>query len=646
MGCLVHRQIRTILLLFLVVFSLLPGRRVHAQKQQTHDAPRTTGEKIAVHAPPHLFYTRSELTNLTSSIRYIESGHLYPDQGTYLDSLRAKAARTAVGQRLYNLAVVEPEKQQMQGRWNRDDFSAYSGLNINNIVYIRLDPFGTNINDPELKTDKKEIEFLNKTHIRSSEAIIRRYLLFNEGDTISELTLGETERNLRRLQFINDARILVNPLSESDAEVVVITRDSYSTGADISNSHPTKWEASISERNLAGTGHSIELGFPFVERGQNRPGIRVGYNINNIAGTFANLELFLKSVPGERYYGFSLLRDFVSAESDFAGGVTLKEMLTRPDVEAAFTEPANLEFTYQDYWLARAFLIDRYSLSRIIFGVRYIHNNVYSRPEIEPLSYYDMQKYRLWLGSLTFSRQHFSRENFIYNYGRTEDVPYGILASVTAGREINEFKTRNYAGAGFSFGNAPGRFGYLNLSVSGSAFFNSNATEQGGVELSLDYFTPLITGGYWKMRGFARISHTYGFDRYNDEFLTISRDDIITGFRNDSIRGRQRSVLNLETVAFSPVKLYGFRFAFFTFADIAYLGKGIDLIPGTAAIQGIGAGVRIRNDNLVISTFQLRLTWYPTIPPYSDRQSFRVSGESPLRLKGFDAGPPSIVVFR
>ncbi len=116
MGCLVHRQIRTILLLFLVVFSLLPGRRVHAQKQQTHDAPRTTGEKIAVHAPPHLFYTRSELTNLTSSIRYIESGHLYPDQGTYLDSLRAKAARTAVGQRLYNLAVVEPEKQQMQGR--------------------------------------------------------------------------------------------------------------------------------------------------------------------------------------------------------------------------------------------------------------------------------------------------------------------------------------------------------------------------------------------------------------------------------------------------------------------------------------------------------------------------------------------------
>jgi len=119
-----------------------------------------------------------------------------------------------------------------------------------------------------------------------------------------------------------------------------------------------------------------------------------------------------------------------------------------------------------------------------------------------------------------------------------------------------------------------------------------------------------------------------------------------SGFRNDSLRGNQRSVINLEAVVFSPLSVHGFRFAFFCFYDYASLGKGYDFLPGTAGVHAIGGGVRIRNNNLIINTFQIRLAWYPGMPPYSDPRWFDLSGEPVMKQRGFDAGPPSILVYR
>ena len=39
---------------------------------------------------------------------------------------------------------------------------------------------------------------LNKTHVNTNEKIIRKNLLFSEGDTISPLTLSDNERNSKR----------------------------------------------------------------------------------------------------------------------------------------------------------------------------------------------------------------------------------------------------------------------------------------------------------------------------------------------------------------------------------------------------------------------------------------------------------------
>jgi hypothetical protein len=75
--------------------------------------------------------------------------------------------------------------------------------------------------------------------------------------------------------------------------------------------------------------------------------------------------------------------------------------------------------------------------------------------------------------------------------------------------------------------------------------------------------------------------------------------------------------------------------------------SGTNVISGNSnIISGIGIGIRIRNDNLVLNTLQVRLGFFPNPPQYSKISNLTVSGEQLLRPSNFDSGPPAIIPFR
>ena len=326
--------------------------------------------------------SRDSVLLVPATLRMVAPG---TDQTTkaFYDSLRIRAYKGGLGRRLYDLVIVEPDSydDNVVSRRSIDDFSEFNGYIISSISISRLNPFGTSLMSPEQTPARSADRFLNNTHARSRERLIGSFLLFAEGDTVSDLSLSETERNLRSLAFINDVRIVVVPVSETEAEVLVITRDDYSLGAGFDYKRPEKGEISVYERNLAGFGHSIEVGLPYDFDLERPWGLRMGYRVNNIARSWVDLNLFFSTTAVERYFGMTLKRDFVSVETKYAGGLDVRQVFTRtvtgtPDISSPF------EFSYQDYWAARSFLVDMHSHSRIIFGARYINNNVFERPEI------------------------------------------------------------------------------------------------------------------------------------------------------------------------------------------------------------------------------------------------------------------------
>jgi len=566
----------------------------------------------------------------------------------FYDSLKAKASKFLITRTLYDLLIVsnKPSSDKQISGTSESEYLNSSGKIIRKVEIRRLGIFGTDINNP-LSLNTGWIEnLLNKTHLNTNEYIIRKNLLFSEGDTLSPLILSDNERILRQLPYIDDSRIIVVPVSEEYADVVVLVKDVYSLGASAECLSLNKGSVWLYEKNIFGMGHELRLNVPWDSDLHGSPGFGMNYNVNNIAKSFINLGLYYMNGLGKTTYGFNLDRKLISSKTKYAGGISVRQLFTSEDLDT-MPEPEPLKYNQQDYWLMRSFLIDEKSVTRFIIGARYLNNNVFARPYILPDSYHSLQRYTMFLASASLSIQKFYKTNLIYGYGRTEDIPYGGLLNLTAGKEINEFKHRIYTGINLSTGHSLKGIGYLYSSAGLSTFLNDGRTEQGLMLFRTSYVSNLLYPGRFRMRNFVKIDFTRGFGRYSDEYLSFERENGFSGFRNDSLRtARQRLSVGLESVLFSPRKLYGFRFAYFAFADLGYLFGTNEVAGEGAIVSSIGAGIRIRNDNLVLNTFQIRLGYYPNLPRYSRVSYFNVSSEQLLRPENFDPDPPSVLPYR
>jgi hypothetical protein len=100
----------------------------------------------------------------------------------------------------------------------------------------------------------------NHLHAITREAVIRRVLLFAEGDPVRERRIYETERLLRALPFLKTARI--DPVIQPDGTVVALVRvrDAWTTQVNagysqVGGQHSMNF--GVDEKNFLGTGKSV-----------------------------------------------------------------------------------------------------------------------------------------------------------------------------------------------------------------------------------------------------------------------------------------------------------------------------------------------------------------------------------------------------
>ncbi len=565
----------------------------------------------------------------------------------FYDTLKVRSENSRLTRLLYDIMIVSPVsgKPARENMGSTKPFSQFEGQVIRSCKIIRLNAFGTDINDPQTLDPSGIERVLNKTYIKSQDFVLRKYLLFEEGDTISSLTLSDNERLLRDLSFIEDVRIEVIPVQDNQADIIVLLKENYPMGFDIMLSDLTSGKVTLFNRNFGGLGHDLDVTLPYKFKEYPYPGIGVKYAVRNISHTFSNLAIDFSDGLGTTTAGGSFSRGFVSADTKYAWSASLRMTYTTEDLDT-MTVPGTLGYTYQDYWLARSFMLNRESVTRLIFSGRYINNNVFNKPEINDNSFYRLQRYQFFIGSIALSRQKYINTSLIYSYGRTENIPFGFLIEVAGGREINEFKHRAYLGLNASCGNIFNGFGYIYGGVGFSTFYNQGQTEQGMLQTSVRYFTPLIRTGRSKVRSFLNIYYTRGFNRYSDESLYLKNSSFIRGFENDSVSGNHRLAVNLEHVLFMHRALYGFKFAFFTYADGGFIIRGTLNEGAYTDATGFGVGVRIRNDQLVLKTVQIRFGFYPWLPPYSQTSWASIDGLVRLKPPGFEPGPPEVTAYR
>ena len=306
------------------------------------------------------------------------------DTFIFLDSLKVKASKNVITKRLYDYLILpnEPTSTKNITQSNELNFLKYSGKKIRKIETTRLNAFGSNINNPLTYKPNKIENIINKTHLNTNDFIIRKNLLFSEGDTLSPILLSDNERILRQLPYIDDSRIIVVPVSDEEVDLVILTKDVYSLGANYEYSSIKKGLFSIYEKNILGLGQEFRLNIPYDKNLPDSPGFGIAYTVDNIAKSFINLNLHFSNGLGEKTYGFVLERKLISSTTKYAGGISIRQMFTNLALDSIVPFKYNL----QNYWLMRSWLLSKKSVTRLILGARYTFNNVFEGPDLPGLS--------------------------------------------------------------------------------------------------------------------------------------------------------------------------------------------------------------------------------------------------------------------
>ena len=133
---------------------------------------------------------------------------------------------------------------------SEEAFRPYEGKIIRNI-FINQYGFEKTFTDTTKKINYSGTRLLNKLHKNTREWALRDALFIKENTPVVAYMLADNERYLRSLDYIQDARILVEPVNSSpdSVDVYVITKDLFSLNGEVNNLSPGKFKGKVGDVN-------------------------------------------------------------------------------------------------------------------------------------------------------------------------------------------------------------------------------------------------------------------------------------------------------------------------------------------------------------------------------------------------------------
>ena len=590
------------------------------------------------------------------SIQKNDSLHIVPmnrNNELFYDSLGIKASRHPVTKWLYGTMVHSANDTVNKYTQSYTYYKGFRNKIIGTISIRSLKVFGPGFDDT-LRTTNVWIEkAANKLHSKSDLYVIRKNLWIKEGQRVDPDLMMDNERLLRSLPYLKDVRIIITPrpLNTDLVDVLILTQDVFSFGANGGIGSVNKGQVGIYDKNILGVGH--EAGITVVGHTDKLPhiGFESYYSINNIMGNFIDFSTNYSNTYLHQELFISFQRDFLRPQSVYAGALTaLRSFRTdRVYLNSNVISSEPLNYVYLDGWYGRRLNLgirpndSRFQIT-LSGRVRYTH--FYDRPLPDSNNNQYFANSNFYLGSLSFSKRSYVRDYLVYSYGITEDIPKGYLCELVFGFDHNEFNDRWYSHVFLSTGNLfKNKPFYLYTSLGVGSFFNHSHTEQGMADLKFDFISQLFKVWNVQARQFIKLDYTIGFNRFDIENLLLLNSNGIRGFGSQIGKGKQRLTLNVENVFFQKKSILNFQSALFSFFDIGIVGPSEQSIFKQSYYAGLGVGLRIRNENLVFKTIQIRLAYYPNHPSDVNSVGFILDGVSKTRFYNFQPRGPEPLRF-
>jgi hypothetical protein len=165
------------------------------------------------------------------------------------------------------------------------------------------------------------------------------------------------------------------------------------------------------------------------------------------------------------------------------------------------------------------------------------------------------------------------------------------------------------------------------------------------VSTNIIYFSPLAQLGKWRLRQFGNFNFVYGIDRKPTELVNLNADNGIPGYKDDLPVGTSRMVLASQTVFYTPYVFLGFRFAPIVLLGVGMIGKYNQSVLNSRLYQMYGIGLRMKNELLVLNTFQVTIAIYPVLPGGGSDIRMNPVKLTESRFADFDITRPDVLLF-
>lgn len=526
---------------------------------------------------------------------------------------------------LYKMVFVNPRPgyiNVMRTQNSEERFRDYGGKIIHDISIKILPPYGTSVYDTTYyEEDMSWLKVLaNKTHMSTAEWVIRKQLTIKPGMLLSPFELVQNEILLRELDYIDDATIMVSevPSDSNQVNITLICKDQLSWGGTVESNFLNSFSLGVDNKNFFKLGHVVNYEISHRGNKDKKWGNILEYKVNSLWGTHINVRGYYQNDYREKEIWVEVERQFLTSQMKWAGGISAGRVYYSDDLpDRNVTRLDDLfDYHFQDVWVGKSFQLPyRYSYNQNMYITgRFFTTLFNNRPLVSNDTNHLYYNRRNYFAAFTYTKIKYYKANLIYDFGRTEDIPTGLLLNMTTGFEKSEYDNYGYLGAEARYSHF-NKFSerYYALQVALGSYLSTAGFERGIVKVEASHISNLCSIGNLKYRFYNNIRYVKGIRRYPADYLYMEDADI-RGFSSDTLRGNQKLSVTLATTMFLPFIKRGFRASVSTFVDAGVIAADGQPLLHSKTYWGIGVGLNLRNDNVVIKNLSFRFTFYPTIP--------------------------------
>jgi len=440
----------------------------------------------------------------------------------------------------------------------------------------------------------------NRLHIRTKHATVQAQLLFASGDKYRARKLAETERALRLLTYVYDARVVPVRYADGKVDIKVITKDVWTLSPGISFGRSGGTNATnfnLQDTNFLGWGKTLQ-----VSRGStvDRTSDSVAWTDPNVFGSrWTSAVVYVDSSDG---YDRSLqvTHPFYSLDAPWSTKITavsFDRTISRYNLGEIVDQFNNDETSYELSGGVSNGLIDGWT-RRYTFGMRYDSNIFLPTPATSlPAKQLPPERTLSYpFVGFDFLQDNFKKVGDENEIGRTEDLYFGTEVTGEVGLSNNAFGADRNA-----------------IMLVAKALRGIELTDLQQLFLTSDFSSRVEDGRarnliadagakyYWRWRPnwllYAGLTGTVTDSLDPDMQLLLGGDNGLRGYPLRYESGTSRALLTVEQRVFTdwfPFRLA--RVGGAIFADVGRTwGSGVIGNSDPGLLRDVGFGLRLGN---------------------------------------------------